>query len=104
LTWFYFASGSSGLRKSNWSHFTSSLISVSTKHKGWHGRFGILLRLALQDGEDGVDDGYGIPLLALWQTSLLIFLLLWVHGISAPGFTDVMKTWMALLLFFLLFF
>lgn len=85
MTWFYFASGSSGLRKSNWSHFTSSFISVSTKHKGWHGRFGILLRLALQDGEDGVDDGYGIPLLALWQTSLLILLLLWVHWDFGTG-------------------
>lgn len=28
----------------------------------------MVLRLALQDGEDGVDDGYGIPILALWQT------------------------------------
>jgi hypothetical protein len=63
------------------------------------GRFGILLRLALEDGEGGVEDGYGIPLLALWQTSLLILLLFWVHGISAPGFTDVMKTWMAFYLF-----
>ena len=36
------------------------------RHRGL--RSGILLRLALQDGEDGVDDGYGIPLLALWQT------------------------------------
>lgn len=30
---------------------------------------------------------------------LLILLLLWVHGISAPGFTEVMKTRMAFIIF-----